>query len=179
MDPATIVALVGLGVLFFLVIFIWVAIYGAYKMLKTDIKYAIGTVIAFQQQITNTFTTYAEYIVKRTTELKDAVIVQIDVWMNTLNQLIQTAEVAKLRHFLLEKLDTNNLEATLKINREIINDLLYTSNDSKQAILSTMNALDNYVYGLAPGENIDSVKTMLLTHQIGASFASSLSYVLN
>lgn len=176
MDPGTIVALVGIGVLFFLVLFIWFMIENSHKKVKSEFKFATGAAIAYQQQITDTYIAYANYIIERKPEIKETVVARLDIWMATMNELIEPAEVAKIKSYMMEKLDITDLEQTTKINQEIVADLLYASSGARQAILSTLNNLDNYLYD--PSTDIKTnAKTILLSYQVGTSFAGSLANV--
>lgn len=177
MEPGTIVALVGIGVLFFLVLFIWFTAENAHKKVKNEFKFATGAAFAFQQQITDVFDSYAKYISQRKEEIKTQTIALIDEWMLTMGELIELAEVARLRTYMYEKLDVGNLDGTIVINQEIIADLNYASSGAKQAILTTLNKLDTYLYNAIPDE-MTPAKTKLLTHQVGTTFAASLAYAV-
>lgn len=177
MEPGTIVALVGIGVLFFLILLIWFMVENSHKHVKADIKYATGAAFAFSQQITDVFLAYAEYMMSKNDENRAKMIAKLDEWMTIMSQLIEPAEVSKLRAYLTEKLDVEQLEATIKINQEIIADIQYPSKNAKQAILSTMNNLDNYLYS-NNYEAKNNAKTTLLAYQAGTSFAISLSHVV-
>ena len=88
---------------------------------------------------------------------------------------IQTpSEVSKIKAYLNDKLNVTSLDDTIKINREIIADLTYANKSSKQAILSSLNNLDNYLYN-TPKDDKKSAKITMLSHQVGTAFASSLS----
>lgn len=173
MEIATIIALVGIGVLFFLVLFIWFTAASVYKNTKAEIKLLIGAILSFYQKITNIFILYSKYIIERTSELKDKIISELNEWILILNQIIEQAEAIKLRDHILEKLNVNDLDETKKINLELVSDLGYTNNDGRQGILSALNALDDYLYS---SNNKNIIKESLLCYQVGTSFAGTLSY---
>ena len=177
MEPGTIVALVGIGVLFFLVLFIWFTAENAHKKVKTEFKFATGSAFAFQQQISNMFINYAGYMNYKTQQAKDLVTFSIEEWMLTMDQLIEPAEVARLRTYLNDKLNADTLEKTITINQEIVADLGYASSNAKQAILIALNKLDNYLYDTTI-EHKTEAKAKLLAHQVGTTFAASLAYVV-
>jgi len=171
MEPAIIVTLVGIGLLFVIVLIIWFMAASAYKNMSSEIKFMMGSMFAFQQQITNTFENYSEFILSGKEKGKEQVKSSIDKWMSTFEQVIGPAEVSKLRNHLNEKLEAADLEATKLINSEIVNDLYYVGSDWKSAILNSMNNLDNYLYS---SESHPEAKTTMKSYQLGTIFAGSL-----